>query len=347
MEPERIVPEIAKYAGFVAREYGDLVDSWFTLNEPFAVVLPGYLQPTEERSNPPALLFQADAAITALLAMIEAHARMVDAIRAADERDADGDGSATRVGVVYAMAPVLPADPESPVDRAAVENVFYLWNLAFLDATAAGILDDDLDGHGEPHADLANRMDVIGLNYKQSMIIEGTPESMLPALSPLLTLNPTSLDLSQEHPRGIYEMIDLLQSRYGLPTLITENNGQGLWQGDLEYEARLVSETLQWLSHAIRKGLDVRGWIYWSFMDNIEWNHGMDVDLGLFAVDPSDPERHRTPRDLVPVLARITAANAVPDALREAYPIDPESSPTGGVPPVFMTPAEQSTWPSP
>lgn len=347
LQPDRIVPEIAKYAGFAAREFGGLVDWWFTQNEPFAVILPGYLQPSQERSNPPAVLLQAQAARTALLTMIDAHARMADAIRDQDTTDADGDGRPSLVGLAYAMAPVFPRDPDSPVDRKAVENIFYLWNLLFLDAAAAGILDHDMDGEGEASPDLAGRMDVIGLNYKQSMRIEGTEQSLLPDLSPLLTMNPLTLDLSREHPRGIYEMIDLLQIRYGLPVLITENNGQGLWQGDMEEETRIVTETLQWVSHAVRQGLDVRGWIYWSFMDNIEWNHGMDVDLGLYAVDPDDPLKTRTPRPLVPVIASITSAGSVPHSLRSAHPIDLDGPPTGGIPAVFRSPVAQTPWPEP
>ncbi len=344
LQPERIIPEISKLAGFVAREYGDLVDLWFTQNEPFAVILPGYLQTNEERSNPPAVLLQASAARTALLAMIEAHARMVDAVRASDTTDADGDGSAATVGLVYAMAPVLPADPADATDLRAVNNIFYLWNLLFLDATAAGWLDDDLDGTAEHRPDLAGRLDIIGLNYKMSMRIEGTERSLLPALSPLLTMNPTSVDLSQVQPRGLYEMVDLLEARYGLPVLITENNGRALWDGDVETELRRVTENLQWCAHALDSGLDLRGWIYWAFMDNIEWNHGMDVGLGLYAVDPEDPQKRRTPRATVPLLAAITANGGVPEELRSRYPVDLDEGPTGGVPEVFRAPPPETGW---
>ena len=92
LQPERIVPEIEKYAGFLAREYGDLVDWWFTMNEPFAVVLPAYLQPSQERTNPPAVMMQSDAALTSLMAMIDAHARMVDAIRARNRYPGESEG---------------------------------------------------------------------------------------------------------------------------------------------------------------------------------------------------------------------------------------------------------------
>lgn len=47
LDAARTEAEIAKYAGFVAREFGGEVDLWATENEPFAVVLPGYLFPSE------------------------------------------------------------------------------------------------------------------------------------------------------------------------------------------------------------------------------------------------------------------------------------------------------------
>ena len=105
----RIVPEMAKFAGFAAREFGGEVDLWATLNEPFsAVTLPGYLTPTETRVNPPGLYLKGDAAKTATAAMIVAHARMYDAVKAGDIVDADGNGEAASVGLVYAVTAVAP-----------------------------------------------------------------------------------------------------------------------------------------------------------------------------------------------------------------------------------------------
>ncbi|MFN7146615.1 MAG: family 1 glycosylhydrolase, partial [Myxococcota bacterium] len=36
---------------------------------------------------------------------------------------------------------------------------------------------------------------------------------------------------------------------------------------------------------AVSDGMDVRGYFYWSLMDNYEWNHGMDMRFGMYAVD--------------------------------------------------------------
>ena len=332
LEPGRIVPEIAKYAGFVAREFGGEVDLWATLNEPFAVVLSGFLQPSKMRSNPPAQMLDAADAKTALFAMIDAHARMVDAVRAGDTVDADGDGRAASVGLVYAMAPVIPKNVHARLDREAAKNTFYLWDMLFLDAAVLGLTDPGLDGMKTYREDLAGRMDFVGLNYYQSIIVEGMDGSLLPDLSPMLTLNPFTLDSSQMHPRGLYEMLAYLAGRYRLPVIITENNGTQMWNGDVAAEARYMTENLQYVLLAIDRGADVRGYFYWSFMDNIEWNLGMSGKFGLFAVDPSDPTKARTPRATVPLYAEIAGSASVPPALRQTYPIDLNAPATGGVP---------------
>lgn len=333
LDPDLILPEIAKWAGFAAREFGAEVDLWATENEPFAVVVMGFVQPNPGRSNPPAQMLDAADAKTALFTMVQAHARMVDAVRAGDRSDADGDDEAARVGLVYAMAPVLPRDASSERDVRAALNVFYLWNLLFLDAVVLGQVDDGLDGSKRFDPGLADRMDFIGLNYYQSSIVEGANASVLPTLSPLLTLNPLTVDTSQVHPRGLYEMLLLLEKRYGLPVTISENNGQRMAAGDLDGEIRNEVANLQQILLAIRDGADVRGYFYWSLMDNIEWNHGASEHWGLYAVDPEDPQKTRTPKALVPVYADIARSGGVSAALRETYgSVDPDAPPTGGVP---------------
>jgi len=333
LDRDLILPEIEKWAGFAAAEFGGEVDLWATENEPFAVVVMGFLQPNPGRSNRPAQMLDSADAKTALFTMIQAHARMADAVRAGDRIDADGDGQPARVGLVYAMAPVLPRDPASEKDVRAARNVFYLWNLLFLDAVALGQVDDDLDGTKRFDPALADRLDFVGLNYYQSSIVEGTQASLLPQLSPLLTLNPLTVDTSQVHPRGLYEMLLLLKERYGLPVTISENNGQRMAAGDLDGEIRNEVANLQQVLLALRAGVDVRGYFYWSLMDNIEWNHGASEHWGLYAVDPADPNKTRTPKALVPVYADIAEHRGVSAALREQYgAVDPDAPPTGGVP---------------
>ena len=321
-EPETIVPEIAKYAGFLGQEFGADVDWWATENEPFAIVLPGYIMPSDARTNPPAQSFQTDAAKVVFNALIQAHARMYDALHAADTVDADGDGVAANVGLVYAMAPVAPHDPGNASDVQAAKNVFYLWNMAFLNAVAGGVLDDDLDGTGEPHPELAGRMDHLGINYYVRPSVQGTSGPVLPDLSPLTTFNPLTITQDEIYPRGIYELVTLVHKQFGIPVVITENDGQAIPRGDIEAEQRTLVETLEWLGRALDDGVDVRGYMYWSLIDNYEWNHGTTLPYGLYAVDPHDPQKTRVRRPTAELLARIAKEHAIGSDLLARYPIE-------------------------
>ncbi len=313
-----IVDEIAKYAGFVARELGAEVDVWATMNEPFAVVLAGYLQPTATRSNPPAQTLRWREAKTVMLAMIQAHARMVDAVRAADAVDADGDGRAAELGIVYPVAPILPKDPTNPLDQAAAENLSYVYNDVFMNAVAKGVLDDDLDGAGEPRADLAGRLDWFGLNYYFKVVVEGTTESFLPDLSPLLTANPLTLEQGAVYAEGIRDMLRKVHEAYGLPVYITENGATPETDGGQE---RFLAEHLQHVLLATREdGVDVRGYFWWSYVDNYEWNHGFEMRFGLYGL-AGDAAKTRVERPVAALLRSIAEAQAIPDAVVERYPV--------------------------
>ena len=330
LDRDLILTEIAKYAGFVATEYGSDVDLWATQNEPLAVLIPGFVLPTPMRTNPPGSIFNTVAAKAVFKTMIEAHARMYDAVKAGDAGDADGDGSASEVGLVYAVVPAAPMDPANPADQQAAEDVFYLYNMAFLRGVGLGLLDEDLDGTAVLRPDLAGRFDFMGMNYKTRMRVEGVVDAcgevvaLLPGFSPFTTFNPLTLDIDEIYPPGIAETAAFLNETFRVPVYVTENNGQRVFAGDLETETRLIVEQLAWLARAVAEGVDVRGYFYWSLFDNYEWNHGMTRPLGLYAVDPADPMKRRVPRPTVDVFASISKAGAIPADLAERYPIEGE-----------------------
>jgi beta-galactosidase len=320
IDSDRAVREIAKFAGFCAQEFGGQVDLWATLNEPLAPILAGYVFPSEFRSQPPAVFLRATEAKAGIVAEINAHARMYDAVKAADHVDADGDGRAAQVGLVYPLAPFRPHDPANPLDVQGAKNISYLWNEVFLNATVHGDLDANLDGTTVHRDDLAGRMDFIGVNYYQRYIADGAPSSLLPGLSPLLTISPSTLSNAEDAPRGMYEMVMLATHNYGLPIYITENGTEQESGDPIGYLVR----HLTWLGRARRDGADVRGYFVWTLMDNYEWNHGMGrIRLGMYAVDPSDPQKTRRRRPSADVYARIVQAGEIPADLAAAYP-EPE-----------------------
>lgn len=287
----RIIPAIALYAGFCGRTFGDQVDLWATLNEPFATVLAGYVLPSAERSHPPGVSFKIDAALAVLVNQIKAHARMVDALRAEDARDADGDGKPVRAGTVVNIASFFPEDPADPRGAEVARHASWVHNELFLEGAATGRLDEDIDGVLEAaRPELAGRLDWIGINYYTRLQVSPLPQGL--AGHAWLDFTPTLTDgLFQVYPEGLYEALKLA-SRFGLPMMITENGTaeQTATTGD-----DFLLPHLRQLARALDEGLPVEGYFVWTLVDNYEWNHGMDLKLGLYALDPVTKARTLRP----------------------------------------------------
>ncbi len=316
---DRVVGEIGKYAGFVAQEFGGEVDRWATLNEPMtAVVVAGFLFQTAQRTNPPGVFLRADAAKAAFVNMIEAHAAMYDAVKAADTGDADGDGVSSQVGVVYNLEVTAPDDPTNPLDVQAAKNADYMLNQAFLDGLGPGLLDSNLDGNPTPRADLAGKLDFLGINYYAKLTVQGAASSFFPDISPLLTFNPIELKYDYGYSKGIYDELKWA-TRYQVPLVITETGVED--HDDTGAASQWIVETLHWVARALNDGVKVDGYFYWTLMDNYEWNHGMTIKMGLYGVDPTDSQKTRTARSSVATYGQIAAAGQIPATLAAKYPI--------------------------
>lgn len=81
--------------------------------------------------------------------------------------------------------------------------------------------------------------------------------------------------------RGFYDVL-LRLKRFNLPVLITEN-GTAEKEGRL-YEEYLISH-LESVGRAILEGIDIRGYMWWSLLDNFEWDKGFKYRFGLADVD--------------------------------------------------------------
>ena len=58
-------------------------------------------------------------------------------------------------------------------------------------------------------------------------------------------------------------------------------------------------------------GVDIRGYTYWSFVDNLEWAEGYDLHFGLYGSDPTTPELERTPKPAsISAISQITKSNS-------------------------------------
>lgn len=83
------------------------------------------------------------------------------------------------------------------------------------------------------------------------------------------------------YPKGLYHcLMDL--KKYKKPIYITEN---GIADGTDRLREKFIKEHLQWVWQAIHDGVDVRGYIYWSLLDNFEWAEGFRPRFGLVEMD--------------------------------------------------------------
>ena len=89
------------------------------------------------------------------------------------------------------------------------------------------------------------------------------------------------------YPQGLYKLLISLK-KYNLPVLITEN---GICTQDDALRWDYIREHLEELHRAIGQGVGVIGYIYWSLIDNFEWDKGFAPRFGLVGVDYQNYKR--------------------------------------------------------
>jgi beta-glucosidase len=94
-----------------------------------------------------------------------------------------------------------------------------------------------------------------------------------------------------------------------VPLIVTEN---GIGTDDDDQRVRYVHAALAGVQRCLADGIDVRGYTYWSLLDNFEWAFGYGPRFGLVSVDRSTFAR--TPKASARWLAEVARANALPDA---------------------------------
>jgi beta-glucosidase len=297
-ERDETVTAFATWCSRAAARWGGEVDWWATINEPMVAPLAGYVQ----GSFPPGVTLAFDRALLVGKNEARAHARCFDALKAADTVDADGDGKASEVGIVQHQRAVEPEDPSDPEDVAAAARVRYLNNDWILNAVVRGDWDDDFDGsldgpndrRGDPS--LAGRSDYLGINYytATSASAHGLKLPVIEASvrnDHLPTDRPKTDFAWDIYPEGMRVVLDEAKG-YGLPILVTEN---GIADASDANRARFVLEHAYQIGLAIADGADVRGYFYWSLLDNFEWATGFCPKFGLNAVDPASKARSARP----------------------------------------------------
>ncbi|MDO8496191.1 MAG: family 1 glycosylhydrolase [bacterium] len=107
------------------------------------------------------------------------------------------------------------------------------------------------------------------------------------------------------YPEGLYHVLKDLK-KFNKPIFITEN---GIPDSTDKKREKFIKDHLYWVHKAIQDGVDVRGYLYWSLLDNFEWHLGYSPRFGLVEVDFSTFERRIRPSALE--YAKICKENAL------------------------------------
>lgn len=338
-----IIEAIAEHAGRLAARYGDRVDEWCTVNEPINYMLAGYgigyFPPGKSL-----LISDMDQLISVYRNYLEAHARMVDAIRENDTIDADGDGAATSIGMTLSVAEWAPARngrwSDDPKDIRATDNVNHVFHHLWVDSLTRGQYDPALDGSwSEEQPTWTDRLDWLGVQYYFRAGVTGSP-----GLVPRLGATPCATDFDfgscvpAEDPThyvpemgyeywapGLYNRLVEFSERWpGLPMTVTES---GLSTNVGARRAEHVVRSLEQIHRAIQDGADVRGYFHWTLMDNFEWAEGYGPRFGLFFTD-FDGDHSRTPTEAATLLGEIAGQRRLTADQRAKYgglgPMTPE-----------------------
>ena len=89
-------------------------------------------------------------------------------------------------------------------------------------------------------------------------------------------------------PEALEATIRYAHAATGLPVIVTEN---GLSTTDDTRRIVYIERALRGVAACMRDGIDVRGYTYWSAMDNFEWSLGYRPTFGLMAVNRETQER--------------------------------------------------------
>lgn len=284
---------LAEYGSVLYRALDGRVRKWVTLNEPWVVADGGYLHGVlapGHRSK-----YEAPIASHNLM---RAHGAAVQAYRAI---------GAHEIGLVVNIEPKYPAS-DGEADVAATRRAHAYMNEQYLHPALLGRNPPELAGifgdawpefPAEDFALIAQPLDFVGINYYTRSVTRATPSYPLDAgavKQPLGTYTETGWEV---FPRGLTDLLLWFKQTYGdIPLYVTEN-GAAFFDPPVADGGRVrdplrtayLQGHLAAIHDAIAAGVDVRGYMAWSLLDNLEWSLGYAKRFGIVHVNYGTQER--------------------------------------------------------
>ena len=226
-----------------------------------------------------------------------------------------------QLGPVVSLQPVVEVDRDSK----AAERLDALWNQMFLDPIFFGTYPEILQEELKPWIQEGDseiiqiEPDFFGLNHYTVMRAQSSKKSVL-GVSIMET--PAGLPVNDSgweiRPEGILEQLLDFQNRYGgVPIYITENGcscpDRPDTSGKVQDSQRsaYLRDYLDAGLEAIEQGVNLKGWFFWSLLDNFEWAEGYSKRFGLIYVDFETQKR--IPKESYRFVQKLIRDNAIPD----------------------------------
>lgn len=224
----------------------------------------------------------------------------------------DIGGDKTKIGISLNLMPVIP-DSLSEKDEIAAENVDKRHNGLWLEPIFNGCFPEGINGlygfknqlrfSDDEKEIVSSPIDFLGINYYTGIFVKYNKNN------PPVYAEPVSTSFKKDeigvtiYPWGLYELLKTLKKRYhNLEMYITEN---GCACPDVFAHDKLIHDSarinymrehLYYCDYTRKKeNINLKGYFYWSLMDNFEWLQGYSKRFGLIYV--FYPTQSRIPKE--------------------------------------------------
>ena len=288
---------LGELAVVLARALGDQVAMWITINEPLQTVFQGYRTGT----HAPGLCDPVLAA-AAIHHVLLGHGHSLAALRAEL-------AAGTPIGPTMDPQPYIALDDDAADVADALDAEF---NRVYIDPVLRGRYPAELRPELRPPEALIKDgdmelisapIDFFGINYYRPHHVRTGDWSDLRAGEEPIAGHPGFVEYYGPEvertvmgwpiiPGGLRDLLSRMHVETGgLPLYVTENGcaaeDYAKPEGTVEDPERIayIHGHLDAILEAIDEGVDVRGYFYWSLMDNFEWAEGYSKRFGLHYVE--------------------------------------------------------------
>ena len=283
----------AEYADVVSRTFGNDIEAYATLNEPWCSAFLGYdLGIHAPGYKDRRMAFQASHHL------LLAHGLAMPVLK----ENAPG----AKHGIVLNFTPAYPftsshadslaaelSDAETGhwflqplMERSYPRTVLHAYR-----QEAPLILPGDMESIGVP-------IDYLGVNYYTRSIVSAEPAGPKPyyKTAPPAEAKKTAMGWDI-YPDALTRLLKQLHAIYRLPPIYITENGAAFEdvpvEGRIEDGERIAyfQDHLDAVHRTMESGVDIRGYFAWSLLDNFEWAEGYTKRFGLVYVDYESQKR--------------------------------------------------------